>query len=200
MNYLAHIFLSGSDRRLQLGNFIGDFVKGNSYLQYPDAISKGILLHRKIDKFTDSHAIYREIIENIRPEFGRYAGIMADMYSDYFLATDFSMYSPKLSLRMLSYNFYFNSLYFYRYLPSRVKKFIFHFITTDRLRQYANHQGLYDSLKIMSEYKSPAIKAMQGVDFLISNENLLRKKFHLFMPQVIQFANEEKIKFNLYDV
>jgi hypothetical protein len=52
----------------------------------------------------------------------------------------------------------------------------------------------------MSEYKSPAIKAMQGVDFLISNENLLRKKFHLFMPQVIQFANEEKIKFNLYDV
>lgn len=84
-------------------------------------------------------------------------------------------------------------------MPLRVKKFIFHFITTDRLRQYANHRGLHDSLQIMSEHKSPAIKAMQGVEFLISNENFLREKFHLFMPQVIKFANEEKSKFNIYD-
>ncbi len=195
MNYLAHIFLSGSDRRLQLGNFIGDFVKGNSYQQYPDSISNGIILHRKIDEFTDAHPFYREIIEYIRPEFGRYAGIMADMYSDFFLATDFTIYSPDLSLRKLSCNFYLTSLFYYRYLPFRVKKFIFHFIVTDRLRQYSNHRGLHDSLKIMSEHKSPAIKAIEGVDFLISNENLLRQKFHLFMPQVIQFANEEKSKF-----
>jgi acyl carrier protein phosphodiesterase len=174
-----------------LGNFIGDFVKGNSYLQYPDAISKGILLHRKIDKFTDSHPVYREIIENIRPEFGRYAGIMADMYSDFFLATDFSKYSPELSLRKLSYNFYFTSLYYYRYLPLQVRKFIFHFIATNRLMKYSNHQGLHDSLKIMSQYKSPAIRAKHGVEFLISNETVLQEKFHLFMPNIIEFSKTE---------
>lgn len=27
MNYLAHIFLSGDDRRIQIGNFVGDAVK-----------------------------------------------------------------------------------------------------------------------------------------------------------------------------
>ena len=28
MNYLAHIFLSGLNRKVQLGNFVGDAVKG----------------------------------------------------------------------------------------------------------------------------------------------------------------------------
>ena len=31
MNYLAHIFLSGNDRCIQIGNFIGDGVKGDGY-------------------------------------------------------------------------------------------------------------------------------------------------------------------------
>ncbi len=35
MNYLAHIFLSGSNRKVQLGNFVGDAVKGSSYKNYP---------------------------------------------------------------------------------------------------------------------------------------------------------------------
>ena len=31
MNYLAHIFLSGSNRKVQLGNFVGDAVKANFF-------------------------------------------------------------------------------------------------------------------------------------------------------------------------
>ena len=38
MNYLAHIFLSGSNRKVQLGNFVGDAVKGSSYKNYPPDI------------------------------------------------------------------------------------------------------------------------------------------------------------------
>ena len=48
MNYLAHIFLSGSNRKVQLGNFVGDAVKGSSYKNYPPDIAKGIQLHRAI--------------------------------------------------------------------------------------------------------------------------------------------------------
>ena len=35
MNYLAHIYFSGKNRKVAVGNFIGDFVKGNSYDKYP---------------------------------------------------------------------------------------------------------------------------------------------------------------------
>ena len=48
MNYLAHIFLSGNDRCIQIGNFIGDGVKGDGYKQYPRKFQQGILLHREI--------------------------------------------------------------------------------------------------------------------------------------------------------
>lgn len=69
MNYLAHIFLSGADRQIQVGNFIGDFVKGKNYQQYPEKIREGILLHRQIDTFTDSHPMHHETVNLLRPVF-----------------------------------------------------------------------------------------------------------------------------------
>ncbi|MDD3273470.1 MAG: DUF479 domain-containing protein, partial [Bacteroidales bacterium] len=63
MNYLAHIYLSGSNRQLQVGNFIGDFVKGRKHENYPKGIQKGILLHREIDRFTDCHPLFIETVE-----------------------------------------------------------------------------------------------------------------------------------------
>jgi len=53
MNYLAHVFLSGDNEEIVIGNFIGDYVKGINFRKYSDSIKKGILLHRDIDVFTD---------------------------------------------------------------------------------------------------------------------------------------------------
>lgn len=55
MNYLAHLYLSGESDEIKLGNFIGDFVKGNKYQHYPEMVAYGIQLHRKIDSFTATH-------------------------------------------------------------------------------------------------------------------------------------------------
>ena len=58
MNFLAHSYLSGSDQKILVGNFIGDFVKGKQYENYDDSIQKGIILHREIDYYTDKHEVY----------------------------------------------------------------------------------------------------------------------------------------------
>ncbi len=42
MNYLTHIYLSGSNEKLSIGNFIADHVKGKAYLGYPETIQKRI--------------------------------------------------------------------------------------------------------------------------------------------------------------
>ena len=60
MNFLAHIYLSGDNDLLKIGNFMADSIRGNSYENYPDEIKKGILLHRSIDSFTDMHPVYRK--------------------------------------------------------------------------------------------------------------------------------------------
>ena len=68
--------------RLSLGNFIGDFVKGNQHKNYPQQMQQGILLHRAIDHYTDNHPIVLECVDFMRPSFGRYSGIDLDMYFD----------------------------------------------------------------------------------------------------------------------
>lgn len=179
MNYLAHIYLSGGNRQLQVGNFIGDFVKGRRHSEFPKGIQQGILLHREIDNFTDSHPAFLETVEILRPAFGRYSGIIADMYFDYFLASDFGRYSNGKSIGLFALNFYLSALIYYRWLPPRVKGFIFHFIGSNRLKQYATFEGLNSSLTIMSHYKSSAINPSLSISFLKENEAVLREKFEV---------------------
>jgi acyl carrier protein phosphodiesterase len=60
MNFLAHIYLSGNNELLKIGNFMADGIRGKQFETYPKAIQNGILLHRAIDSFTDAHPVFRQ--------------------------------------------------------------------------------------------------------------------------------------------
>ena len=93
MNFLAHLYLAGNDEELLVGNYIADSVKGNKYLNYPDKISKGILMHREVDFFTDNNAVYLQSVHRLQPTYGKYSGIITDMFCDYFLANNWAAFS-----------------------------------------------------------------------------------------------------------
>src|SRR5512147_206580 len=95
MNYLAHIFLSGVDRDILIGNFIGDYVKGHDYDHYSAQIRKGILLHRRIDYFTDNHQIVHQSMNYFAPKYRKYAGIIIDILYDHYLAVNWDKFSPQ---------------------------------------------------------------------------------------------------------
>jgi acyl carrier protein phosphodiesterase len=76
MNFLAHIYLSGNNDLLKIGNFMADSIRGNSYLAYPNEVQKGILLHRYIDTFTDAHPIYRKSKHRLHEKYGHYSGVI----------------------------------------------------------------------------------------------------------------------------
>lgn len=192
MNYLAHIFLSGDDVQVQIGNFIGDFVKGSQPDNYPKRIRKGILMHRRIDHFTDHHVVVKETKVLLRPVFGRYSGIITDMYFDYLLAVSFSKYSPNRSLSKLARRFNLHVLLNYRKLPQRVQGFIFHFTSTNRLVRYASIEGLHESLSIMSRHKTAAINPDLSIQFLMENREMLEQKFHQFFPELMSYVEELK--------
>ena len=82
MNYLAHTFLSGTDDEIIVGNFIGDYVKGRDYNLYSPAVKKGILLHRRIDSYTDKHKIVHQSMSYFAPRYHKYAGIIIDILYD----------------------------------------------------------------------------------------------------------------------
>ena len=60
MNFLAHIYLSGDNEMIAIGNFIADGIRGKQYKKFQKDIKTGILLHRQIDTFTDAHPIVRQ--------------------------------------------------------------------------------------------------------------------------------------------
>ena len=88
MNYLAHIYLSGENDMLKIGNFIADSVKGKKYLDYPVSIQQGITLHRNIDEFTDSHPIVHQSVHRLFDKYSHYSTVIVDILYDHFLAAN----------------------------------------------------------------------------------------------------------------
>lgn len=183
MNYLAHIYLSGSDLRLQIGNFIGDAVKGDAYKTYPKSIADGILLHRAIDAFTDRQPAIKQTLLSMRPLFGRYSAALLDIYFDYLLASRFDQFSS-VSLKSFSRRFYRAMLHNYRYLPARIKRFMFHFIITGRLGQYATLAGIRRSLRIMVRARRMDIPVERAILYLNENEENLWLTFRSFSSEL----------------
>ena len=93
MNYLAHIFLSGKNPNVMIGNFMADSIKGSKHDTYPAEIQKGILLHRQIDTTTDAHPAFRQSTKRLHKNYGHYSGIIVDIFYDHFLAKNWSEYS-----------------------------------------------------------------------------------------------------------
>jgi len=76
MNFLGHFYLSQDDPELIVGNFIADYVKGKKYQDYPSGISKGIMMHRNIDHFTDSHHLVRNGRKRLFDKYRHYSGVI----------------------------------------------------------------------------------------------------------------------------
>jgi acyl carrier protein phosphodiesterase len=106
MNYLAHAYLSFDKPGILVGNMISDFVKGRKKFEYPEAIQQGILLHRQIDSFTDSHWATKEAKDIFRPAYRLYSGAMIDVVYDHFLALDKNEFTNEslLSFTINTYN------------------------------------------------------------------------------------------------
>ncbi|MFN4144652.1 MAG: ACP phosphodiesterase [Runella sp.] len=96
MNYLAHFYLSFDQEPLIVGNLLGDFARGRldhpRHVGYSQAIKQGILLHRQIDFFTDTHPVGEACRRALPDRFGKYKNVVMDMYFDYFLAKRFEQF------------------------------------------------------------------------------------------------------------
>lgn len=189
MNYLAHLYLSGTEEKTLVGNFIGDYVKGRDWDKYPESIRKGILLHRQIDTFTDTHPKFREAKSLFRKEYGLYSGIIVDFLYDHYLAKNWSDYHD-FSLRSFAKHSHAILLQNFKVLPIRVQGFLPFLIQNRRLESYATIDGIIQSLKIMSKYSSLPEQS-KFVELAIKTENeFLDQNFKDFMSEMVQYLLE----------
>jgi acyl carrier protein phosphodiesterase len=190
MNYLAHIYLSGESDEIKVGNFIGDFVKGNNYLKYPEKVAEGIRLHRSIDSYTDQHLVVREFIQLLKPGYGRYSGIVADVFMDHFLASNWSDYSI-YTLRQFSKHAHAVFLCNFGLLPFRVKQFLPFLIQHKRFESYARRESMFHVLEIMSHRTSLPANSAWAMQILHEEYDQFEFLFRSFFTEMTEYIESE---------
>ena len=183
MNYLAHLFLAGGSPESLIGNLAGDFVKGALGDRFTPGIREGIMQHRRIDAFTDTHphaAAFRRVLI---PDHGHYARVISDVFFDHFLATSFSRYSSETLEEFV--NRVFSAMesqprpgrlaYAYPYIPSWILS-------------YREVEGIRIALTNLSRRLSRRPHLETATHHLIDSREELERCFHEFFSDVVAFA------------
>ena len=183
MNFLAHIYLSGEEEEIKIGNFIGDYIKGSAFHIYPDKIKEGILLHRFIDTFTDKNKFTLEAKAPFTPKYRKYSGIVIDIIYDHFLASNWEKYS-NIPLKDFVDDFHNLLIKNNGMLPMEVQKFIPKLIANNRLYSYKDIDGIRSVLSTMAKYTSLPDHSEFAITVMKENYNMLQENFFSFFSDI----------------
>ena len=189
MNFLAHLFLSGENEKVKVGNFIGDFVKGSQLEEYDDDIQFGIRLHREIDSFTDTHSVVLESKTRLRPTFGHYSPVIVDVYYDHFLAKNWSEYS-NIGLEDYTLQFYEMIATYSSIIPEAVNHMLGFMMKKNWLYNYQFLDGIDRALSGMSRRTKFDSKMELAADSLKLSYDEFENEFTRFFPDLQAHAQK----------
>jgi acyl carrier protein phosphodiesterase len=141
MNFLAHIYLSGDNDLVKIGNFMADGIRGKQFENYPLEIQKGILLHRFIDTYTDAHLVFRKSTKRLHEKYHHYSGVIVDIFYDHFLAKNWNHYSDE-NLVNFTERFYQSLQTNYEFLSERTKGMMPYMFDQNWLVSYQTTEGI----------------------------------------------------------
>lgn len=187
MNYLAHIYLSGDNKMIKIGNFMADSIRGKSYEVYERDIKRGILLHRAIDSFTDMHPIYRQSKHRLHSKYGHYSGVIMDIFYDHFLAKNWSLYS-KIPLEEFTTDFYILLETNYEILTDKVKSIIPHMRNKNWLLSYSTIDGMQTIMNHMNYRIKNRVPMDESIQELKEYYTEFESEFKLFFTEIQAFS------------
>ncbi len=183
MNFLAHLFLSPVDEDITFGNFIADSVKGKAFYAYNEAVQKGILYHRFIDQYTDTHEQVRLSKERLSAKFGKFSGVIVDIYYDHFLAANWHVYSNS-SLNEFAQRHYQTIESRFEQLPQKSKRIFPYMRSQDWLSNYSDLAFLQKVFEGMAKRTSFESQMEQATPYLLMHYKAFAYDFRQFFPQL----------------
>ncbi len=168
---------------------MGDFVKGNKFLLYPEKIKQGILLHRRIDHFTDQHQLVHEAINYFKPAFRLSGGIFVDILFDHFLAND-ERYFKDDQLMSFTMDVYENLKNSEPIFDSRMKQLFSYMSLYNWLHNYRYQEGLSKSILGMCK-RYPVLGNGETALFVIEHHyEELKSIYTSYFPMLNEYVNE----------
>ena len=183
MNYVAHQFLSFRNPEIQIGNLYGEIVRGKNLITYGAGIRKGILLHREIDSFTDSHPLVKNSSHKFHERFGKYAPVIVDVLYDYLLIRNWENYSP-VSFDKFVDNCYELFRLNFDLFPAKLQYIVKHLLEHDWFRNYSTIEGVGLTLRGISQrskFPNEIELATKEIEIYLSE---FEADFFQFFPEI----------------
>jgi acyl carrier protein phosphodiesterase len=190
MNFLAHIYLSGSSDLIKIGNFIADGVRGNQYLTFDSQIQKGIVLHRAIDTFTDAHPLFRKCTKRLHSHYHHYSGVIVDVFFDHFLAKNWNRYSEEL-LEDFVQKFYLSLTTYETHLTEKAKMMQPYMIEQNWLLNYRSNDGIEKILTQMDRRTNNVSMMRNSVTELNLYYSEFEQDFTHFFAELKEFSSKK---------
>jgi acyl carrier protein phosphodiesterase len=190
MNFLAHIYLSGDNDLLKIGNFMADGIRGKQFLTYPPEIQKGIMLHRAIDTFTDAHPVFRQSTKRLHENYHHYAGVIVDILYDHFLAKNWDSYSD-VKLEDFVNRFYLSLEDNKNILSERAIAIMPFLVKENWLLTYRSIEGINQILTQMDRRTKNQSKMRFATNELVEFYSEFEMEFTKFFDEALLFSNEK---------
>lgn len=192
MNLLGHAFLSFGDAEVLCGNMMGDFVKGKKALEtYPPKIKQGLMLHRKIDSFTDNHPAVKDAKQFFRADYRLYAGAITDVLFDHFLANDPRYFENETQLKVFTNKVFVQLKSTQSHQTDIFRKLALHLEKEQVLNRFRTITGLRTAIHKLCKRMFYPLDEMKAYESTMNNYEILNQHYKLFIDDVILFAKKE---------
>ena len=186
MNYLFHLFLAGPDPALKLGNLMGDFVKGPLDSKYSPIITRGIRMHRSVDRYSHDHPIIRRSRQRLNPDLRHTRGLIIDIFYDHFLARNWETLHPE-PLEIFVEGVYSILQQHFSQLPLLMQRIVPRMIDGNWLVSYRDQATIEIVLRRMEGRLSRSTGLGESAIELDRHYAGLQNDFFDFVPQVEDF-------------
>ncbi len=190
MNFLAHAYLSFGQEEILVGNFAADFVKGKELHRYRGDIKTGMLLHREIDAFTDSHPLVKAGQSYLRPRFRHYSTVITDIFFDYFLGKHWASFS-KIPLDVFVNQTHDIIDRHLDELPGSFGEMFYWMKKQNWLSHYGEIAGIQQTLSGLARRTVFDSKMDEATEVLLEKEGEFEVIFFAFFRELETFAREK---------
>ncbi|NNF52561.1 MAG: DUF479 domain-containing protein [Gammaproteobacteria bacterium] len=191
MNYLAHAFLADRHPENIIGNLAGDFVKGPIGNEFSHRVRRGIMLHRRIDSYTDFHPEVAAMKSAFSRGRRRFAGIILDIGFDYYLCRNWSKFSDE-SLREFIDTVYDILISNHDSLPSGLARVAPRLVAGDWLGYYRSLKGTGEILDRVAMRFRRENTLRGSIAEIENNHAQFEEGFLRMFPEVIVYAEKQK--------
>jgi len=192
MNYLGHAFLSFGDEEILAGNMMGDHVKGKLALaQYPSGISKGVIIHRKIDSFADNHSATTRAKLLFREDYRLYSGAIMDTLYDHFLANDPKYFPTEDKLLSFTHEVYKKLDKQQFYVHPNFAAYYPYMKQQNWLYNYRTFKGMERSLQGLAKRAAHIPPIEKAYEIFITNYYTLNQCYFELIDDIIRYTKNE---------